>query len=392
MELGRFPEQVPARKCPVNVRLTYAPCRQRKSPEPRFLRTDRRAAGRFPAFTVMSKSRPRRPRRRFVGPALKSLGGVIARALSSSFVVGLLLALYGLATHYVTGLRHYAPLRATGWFDVKSHLGNVFYGAAANAVDLVPNLFAGRFDAVVVNLTNLAGIRSDVYTRVLHAGADNLAETFVRTAPWWILALLTLRVVLSLRRHRAELGALKLGRRRSNSAPRFNRREDKRHNGPSLLLLLDRALSYGARTGLAAALFALLLLNSADYYQNLSGFTRFIGYLGSGLSTALDYLTVTGAAVFKELIWHVAFLFTDGKEKTIGLLTSEPVETLSHYLANFPKERIPAALHTAVYQAVGAGLLWGVAHALQRRLAHRYVRRYETLPPHMKRYLARRAR
>ncbi len=324
------------------------------------------------------------------------LAGQLLQTLNHPITLGLLLALYGLATHYVTAMRSYAPMRIDGLLDVKSQLGNVFYAAGKNGWEFFPHLFHGEFGAAVTNLTNISGIRSDVYTHVMHAGATNNAEAYVRYAPFLLGGLVLSRVlVYAVRnRHRAQrLAALALlpRHRGRTAAARQIHRDALGHELRFAQFSFDQILIYTARAGLASAVFIALLLNSVNYYQAVSGLTGYIGYLGSALSTALDYVSAAGVAIFKQLSWHLFFMLTDGKEKTLGLLAdSRSLEYVSHYLANFPASRVPAALHTAVYQASCAGVLWAIAHYFQGRLARRFVSRYETLPPHMKRYLAKR--
>ena len=275
------------------------------------------------------------------------LARLVARGLSSPILLGLLLALYGLASHYVAAIRHYAPLRIAGWLDVKAQLDNVFHAALLNAWELPGNLVRGRWVEAMENLTNFSGIRTDAYTRVFYAGATNDAEAFVIVTPWLMAALIGLRL------------GLVLCRRRRDDALRGWREN------------ADRTLVYFAHLGLASAVFSLLLLNSVQYYQNLSSLTGVLGYLGSALATAIDMVAVAGSAVIKEVLWHAVLMLTDGKEKTLGLLThSRELESLSHYLARFPTSKIVPALHTATYQALGSALLLASAHFLQRR-AHR---------------------
>ena len=274
--------------------------------------------------------------------------GALARAsfrcLISSPTIGLLLALYGLATHYVAAMRAYAPWPVLHLFDVKSHLGNVFYAAGRNLLEFGPNLVRGQWSAAIENLTNVSGIRADIYQRVLHADATNNAEAFVLWAPAGIGLLLALRVGVALRRRR--------------TAP----------PGPPTSRIAD-GLAGAARIGIASAFFTSLFLNTVEFYQGLSGIAGLMGYVGSALTTVLDTLAAAGAAFFKEVIWHVVYLVTDGKEKTIGLLTnSRPVEDLSHYLAHFPERKIPDALHTATYQALIAAIAACIAYRQQLRI------------------------
>jgi hypothetical protein len=330
-----------------------------------------------------------------------AFGGL--RGLSSSVVMGLLVALYGLGTHYVASMRESAPLRVAGWFDVKSQVGNVIYAAAVNGAQLPSHLMAGEFAAAVQNMTNLAGIRSSIYTQLIHADATNSAEWFVRVVPSWILVLVILRAFTWLYRHGSALGALgKSSRERvaglflsrhRRAVARAKRVQQEALQREERLgwVAVDQGLIYVARTGLAAAVLASVLLNAATYYQDVSGVTGLFAIMGTGLATTLDLIAATGAAVGKELIWHLSFLVTDGKEKTLGfLLHDRNIEYVSHYLAKFPASKITAALHTAVYQALGAGILWAIAHALQRRRVQQQERRFQALPPHMKRYLAKR--
>lgn len=327
-----------------------------------------------------------------------------ARALSSPVLVGLWVALYGLGTHYVSAMRQYSPLRIAAWFDVKSQVGNVFYAAIKNAGELPGHLFAGKFVETVQNLTNLAGIRSTIYTRLIHADATNNAEWFVGMAPFWILGLLLIRgatwlapqvpvrraLAIELPRETYLSQSEKIKRKGTAAAPQSLRlrirRELKRAE-----IVVDRLSVYVAKASLAAAVFGSMLLNTAAYYQDVAGLTGILAFMGSGLATTLDVIAVAGSGVFKELIWHASFVITDGREKTIGLvLQDRNVEFVSHYLARFPAKKIPEALHTAVYQALAAGCFWAMAHTLQQRRAQRLAARHEALPPHMKRYLAKR--
>ncbi len=257
---------------------------------------------------------------------------VAARVGTSSVVVGLGLAVCGLLTLYVDAMRQRMPLRIAGWFDVKAQLGNVFYAAARNAGELLPNLIHGQWSAAMANLTNMAGIRSNVYTQVMHAGATNNAEVFTLWAPPSLLLLTLLGLAL------------------------------RRRLGGSLL-------AYLARIGIVSAACTSVLLNAVLYYQGLAGgIAGWIGYVGSGAAKAIDFVVKVGAGAVKEVAWHLFFLLTDGKEKTLGWLTSsQPVEDLSHYLAHFPAAKMNPALHGAVFQAlVAAGLLW-LAHQRQTR-------------------------
>lgn len=249
-------------------------------------------------------------------------------------MLGMTLALYGLLTHYVEAARDRLPFRVAGWFDVKAQLGNVFYAAAHNTAEFFPNLLHGRWGDAVTNLTNMAGIRSTVYTQVLHAGATNRAEAYVLWAPALLLGLLLVGLWWRARCQRA-------------------------------------LLPYVARIGVASAAGTSLLLNVVAYYQGVTGgVAGFIGYLGSGVAQTIDLVVRVGTGVVKEIAWHLFFLLTDGKEKTIGWLTdSRPAEDLSHYLAHFPDHQINAALHTAVYQALVACGLLLLAHARQERKA-----------------------
>ena len=174
-----------------------------------------------------------------------------ARVLTGSVLLGVTLAAYGLATHYVDAMRARSPLRIEAWWDVKAQVGNVFYAALRNAGELPTNLWHGEWAAAVANLTNMSGIRSSVYTQVLHAGATNHAETFTLWAPP-LLAVLGLLGLL--RQHRA---------------------------GRSLL-------SFFARIGIVSAATTTLLLNVVFYYQGVSGLTGWIGLLGSGLAKVVD--------------------------------------------------------------------------------------------------------
>ncbi|MCF3650402.1 hypothetical protein [Synoicihabitans lomoniglobus] len=351
----------------------------------------------------MKKKSQRSPGRFSVGRALGWLGRASVTMLSSSVCLGLLLALYGLATHYVASMRHYAPLKIAGWFDVKSQVGNVFYAAAANAAEFFPHLAQGKFSDAIGNLTNMAGIRADIYTRLLHAGATNNAESFTVAAPIIIFVLLATRLVVALIRQRENFQRLRQcaaayvrmklrrGRRTPSARLLTNARDALQQEWRVLQFSFDQILVYIARLGVWSALFTALLLNTIEYYQGLSGMTGYLGYVGSGIATAIDATVATGAAVVKEISWHVFYLLTDGKEKTFGWLTrSQELEYVSHYLAKFPLAKIPSALHTAIYQAICAGAAWGLAHYLQGRIARDFVGIYESLPPHMRRYLAQR--
>lgn len=326
----------------------------------------------------------------------------VVRLLTSSIVLGLLIALYGLGTHYVSAMRQYAPMKVAGWFDVKSQVGNVFYSAAVNGAQLPAHVWEGHMAEAVQNLTNLAGIRSAIYTRLIYADATNSAEWFVRVVPYWIGGLLCVRVLTWFYRRRDAWRGLKVKdgsrvrrkgtSRRSEPKKRgTTRTEAPRREWRLLGLAVDDLLIYGARISLASAVFASVLLNATAYYQNVSGLTGYLSYIGTGLATTLDLVGAAGTAVFKELIWHGSFLVTDGKEKTVGVLLGDRnIEFVSHYLARFPEGKITAALHTAVYQALVSGGLWALAHTLQRRRAQSHAARYQKLPPHMKRYLAQR--
>ncbi len=362
----------------------------------------RALSGRYPVCGSVknrsqSRSRPRGVLHRG-GVACIRLALTLLRVTCSAPMLGLVLALYGLATHYVTAARESSPFRIAGWFDVKAEIGNVFYAALVNTGEFFPHLLHGQWTEALTNLTNMAGIRSGIYTRLLHSGATNNAESFMLAAPWILFGLLALRLGFALHARRDCLRRLWMLLRRKKSADTkvrhrgLDRREAVQQELRVLRFSCDQGLVYLAQTGLISAAVTALLLNTVEYYQGLSGLAGLLGYLGSGLATAVDYFAA-GSAFLKEMIWHAFYLLTDGKETTIGLLThSQPIEDLSHYLARFPTARIPAALHTAVYQAFCAGIIWAVAHALQLRLARRFVGRYETLPPHMKRYLAARQR
>jgi hypothetical protein len=318
----------------------------------------------------------------------------------SAPAVGLLLALYGLATHYVSAARAAAPFRSAGWFDVRAEIGNVFYAAFANAREFGPHLFSGEWGAALTNLTNIAGIRSTIYTRVLHNGATNNAEAFMLAAPGLLVTLLIGRLAFALYRHRQRLVALwHLTVRRKHSPPAGNRgrrglniEEARRQEWRVLRFSADQALVYCAKVGLVSALATAMLLNTLDYYQGLSSLAGILGYFGSGIAKAVDMFVASSFAL-NEFFWHAVYAVTDGKDKALGWFThTRAIEDLSHYLARFPRERIPAALHTAIYQAMCAGLIWATAHFFQYRLARHFVGRYDTLPPHMKRYLAARER
>lgn len=271
------------------------------------------------------------------------LSGLAGRIATSSPVIGLGLALYGLATHYVDAMRQHTPLKVTGWFDLKAQIGNVFYAAAHNATQLGPHLWHGAWSAAVTNLTTMAGIRSDLYTQVFYAGATNQAEAFVLFAPPF-------------------LGALVVGR-----LPFLWRRPTGRPGSPAAPAL-GGVLAYLARIGMVSAATTTLLLNSITTYQSLAGLAGWLGWLGSGLSQVIDTVISVGAGILKEVVWHVVFMLTDGKEKTIGLLTrNQPVEDLAHYLGHFPPDKIPAAFNTVAYQALAAGLLLGGALHWQHR-------------------------
>ncbi len=335
---------------------------------------------------------------------LKRLLILGVRCSSSPAILGLLLSVYGLSTHYLSSMRKYAPLKSDDWFDVKSHIGNVFYSAFSNTWEFIPNLFTGRFSQAIDNLTNIAGIRSEVYTRLIHSDAVNNAESFTRIAPWIIFSLVGVRILHYTIRYRQRLRLVwirlysrLIPRKRSKTKRKGSRKQlPRKHHFSSkelrfFLTTFDRSIIYFAQVGIASAALTAVFLNTVEYYQGLSGVAGLVGQVGAGLATAIDYLTATGSFVFNELLWHGLFMATEGKEKALGWFTQDKsLEYLSHYLAKMPTDKIPDALHTAVYQAVFAGALWSIAHYTQKRLARNFARKLDALPPHMQRYLARR--
>lgn len=293
-------------------------------------------------------------------------------ALTSSPLAGLIIAVYALASYYVEAMRRYAPFTARDVLDIPAHVFNIFFFAARNTVEVVPNLLRGQLGAAVDNLSQVAGIRTEVYAQVLNHDATSNAERFILIAPWVLGGMLVLRLAGLLIRLDP------LATRTLPPEPQRWRQRLRRTGVFAELVLL-----FGAKIMLAAAFFGMMFLNTIGYYQGMSGVTGLIGSVGHLVVQAYDYATVGLVWVVKEASWHLSYLLGTGQPQLLGrLAASETVEHAVHYLQTFPEDRRLLAMQTALYQATLGAIAFGLAYFLQDRRVEAWARgaRPATIP------------
>lgn len=267
----------------------------------------------------------------------------------------LILALIVFAVPYVEEKRNLSPFRIDSILDIPSHLGNVLYTVPKNAVLMPWNLVQGKFTEAKDNVLGILGLRTTIYDQLRNHRAVNQAEWFALNGVWVFFSLVGISTLTYLYDRR-------IWGTRPYKRPRF---KPLHHLGMRYRGWIRRThgdpISHGLN-GVADTLgfaftYVFFFANTARYFQEATGPLNWVDKIG-GVVVSIADIWLNWAVALKELVYHLLHFLGPGKEQLAGRFAdSEVIESIAHYLDDFPLDRLDTVYATSLYYALLAWLL-----------------------------------